>query len=161
LACRASAWHFFVARTQIAALESRSAMLEEFRKFAMRGNVLDLAVGVVVGAAFTAIVNSLVKDMITPPIGLLTGGIDFSNLFFVLKGLHPATLKAAQEAGAVTVNYGLFINQIINFLIVAAALFIIIRQLNRFTAPKVAPVEALPEDILLLREIRDSLKARQ
>jgi large conductance mechanosensitive channel len=136
-------------------------MLEEFRKFAMRGNVLDLAVGVVVGAAFTSIVNSLVKDMITPPIGLLTGGLDFSNLFFVLKGVHPATLKAAQEAGAVTVNYGLFVNAIINFLIVAAALFVIIRQLNRFTAPKAAPAEVVPENILLLREIRDSLKARQ
>jgi large conductance mechanosensitive channel len=136
-------------------------MLEDFRKFAMRGNVLDLAVGVVVGAAFSGIVNSLVKDMITPPIGLLTGGLDFSNLFFVLKGAHPATLKAAQEAGAVTINYGLFINTIINFLVVALALFLVIHQLNRFTAPKAAPVEALPEDILLLREIRDSLKVRQ
>ena len=136
-------------------------MFEEFRKFAMRGNVLDLAVGVVVGAAFTGIVNSLVKDVIMPPIGYVSGGLDFSNLFFVLKGAHPATLKAAQEAGSISINYGLFINTIINFLIVALALFIIIRQLNRLTAPKTAPPESAPEDIQLLREIRDSLKARQ
>jgi large conductance mechanosensitive channel len=136
-------------------------MLEEFRKFALRGNVLDLAVGVVVGAAFTGIVNSLVKDIITPPIGLLTGGLDFSNLFFVLKGAHPATLKAAQDTGAVTINYGLFINAIISFLIVALALFIVIRQINRLTAPKATPPEVAPEEVLLLREIRDSLKARQ
>jgi len=136
-------------------------MFEEFRKFAMRGNVLDLAVGVVVGASFTGIVNSLVKDVITPPIGLVTGGLDFSNLFFVLKGPHLATLKAAQEAGAITINYGLFINTIINFLIVALALFIIIRQLNRLTAPKTAPAEVVPEEILLLREIRDAAKSRQ
>ena len=127
----------------------------------MRGNVLDLAVGVVIGASFTGIVNSLVKDVITPPIGLVTGGLDFSNLFFVLKGPHLATLKAAQDAGAITINYGLFINTIINFLIVALALFIIIRQLNRFTAPKAAPPEVVPEEILLLREIRDAAKSRQ
>ena len=136
-------------------------MLEEFRKFAMRGNVLDLAVGVIIGAAFTGIVNSLVKDLVTPPLGLIAGGLDFSNLFFVLKGPHPATLKAAQEAGAVTLNYGLFLNAVINFLIVALALFLIIRQINRFTAPKTAPPEAVPEEILLLRDIRDSVKARQ
>ena len=135
-------------------------MFEEFRKFAMRGNVLDLAVGVIVGASFTGIVNSLVKDVITPPIGLVTGGLDFSNLFVVLKGPHLATLKAAQEAGALTINFGLFLNAVINFLIVAAALFVIIRQMNRFVAPKTAPPEAVPEDILLLREIRDSLKSR-
>ena len=136
-------------------------MFEEFRKFAMRGNVLDLAVGVIVGAAFTGIVNSLVKDMIMPPIGLATGGLDFSNLFLVLKGPHLATLKAAQDAGAVTINYGLFVNAIINFLIVALALFLVIRQINRFTTPKAAPPEVIPEDTLLLREIRDAVKARQ
>jgi large conductance mechanosensitive channel len=138
-----------------------ATMFEEFRKFALRGNVLDLAVGVVVGAAFTAIVNSLVKDVIMPPIGLVAGGLDFSNLFFVLKGAHPATLKAAQEVGAVTINYGLFVNAIINFLIVAAALFVMIRQINRLAAPKPVPVEVVtPEEVVLLREIRDSLKAR-
>ena len=136
-------------------------MFEEFRKFAMRGNVLDLAVGVVVGAAFTAIVNSLVKDVITPPIGVLTGGLDFSNLFLVLKGPHLATLKAAQDAGAVSINYGLFINAILNFLIVAAALFILIRQINRLTAPKEEAPAAPPEEVQLLREIRDAIKARQ
>lgn len=136
-------------------------LVDEFRTFAMRGSVIDLAVGVVVGASFTGIVNSLVKDVITPPIGLILGGIDFSNFFFVLKGKPGlATLKAAQDAGAITVNYGAFINTIINFLIVAFVLFLILRQINRLTQPKEAPPAAVPEDILLLREIRDSLKSR-
>ena len=140
-----------------------AGLFEEFRKFAMRGNVMDLAVGVVIGASFTGIVNSLVKDIIMPPIGVVTGGLDFSNLFLVLKGAHPATLKAAQDAGAVSINYGLFINTIINFLVVAVALFIIIRWLNRLTTPKTAADAAppvTPEDTLLLREIRDALKSR-
>ena len=135
---------------------------DEFRKFAMRGSVIDLAVGVVVGAAFTGIVTSLVKDILTPPMGLLLGGIDFANFFFVLKG-YPglATLKAAQDAGAVTINYGAFLNTIFNFLIVAFALFLIVRQINRFTAPKEStPAPVTPEDVLLLREIRDVLKSR-
>ncbi len=136
-------------------------MFEEFHKFAMRGNVVDLAVGVVIGASFTAIVNSLVKDVIMPPIGLLLGGIDFSNFFIVLKGSHAVqTLKAAQDAGAVTINYGQFLNTIINFLIVAFALFLVLRQLNKFVAPKAAPPPAPPEDVQVLREIRDLLKAR-
>jgi len=135
-------------------------LFSEFRKFAMRGNVIDLAVGVVIGAAFTAIVNSLVKDIITPPIGVATGGIDFTNLFVALKGPHLATLKASQDAGAVTLNYGIFINAVINFLIVALALFLVIRQINKLTAPKNPPPELVPEDTLLLREIRDTLKAR-
>ncbi len=134
-------------------------MFEEFRKFAMRGSVVDLAVGVVIGAAFTAIVNSLVKDVIMPPIGLLLGGIDFSNFFMVLKGSHAVqTLKAAQDAGAVTINYGQFLNTIINFLIIAFALFLVVRQINRLAAPKGVPPP--PEDVRLLREIRDLLKAR-
>jgi large conductance mechanosensitive channel len=137
-----------------------SSLLQEFRKFAMRGNVIDLAVGVVVGAAFTGIVNSLVKDVVTPPLGFAAGGLDLSNLFIVLKGPHLATLKAAQEAGAVTINYGLFINTIFNFLIVALVLFLIIRQINRFSAPKEAPPAVTPEDVKLLTEIRDLLKAR-
>lgn len=136
-------------------------MFEEFHKFAMRGNVIDLAVGVVVGAAFTAIVNSLVKDIIMPPIGLLLGGIDFSNFFIVLKGSHAiTTLKAAQDAGDVTINYGQFVNAIINFVIVAFALFLVVRQLNRLVAPKPAPAPATPEDVQILREIRDLLKER-
>ena len=136
-------------------------MLEEFKKFAMRGNVLDLAVGVIIGASFTGIVNSLVNDIIMPPIGLALGGVDFSNFFIVLKGEHAVdTLAAAKAAKAVTLNYGLFINACINFLIVAFALFMLLRQLNKLVAPTPA-AEAAPapsEEVLLLREIRDSLK---
>lgn len=136
-------------------------LIGEFKKFAMRGNAIDLAVGVVIGAAFTGIVNSLVKDIINPPLGWLIGGIDFSNFFLVLRGAGPyATLKAAQDAGAVVLTYGLFINAIINFAIVAVALFVIVRQINRLTTPKDLPGEPPPPaDIQLLREIRDILKA--
>jgi large conductance mechanosensitive channel len=135
-------------------------MFEEFKKFAMRGNVIDLAVGVVIGAAFTGIVNSLVKDIIMPPIGWAMGGIDFSNFFFTVKGGAFNTLADAQKAGAVTINYGAFINTLINFLVVAVALFMLIRAINKVQAPPPATVDAPPppEDILLLREIRDSLK---
>jgi large conductance mechanosensitive channel len=138
-------------------------MFKEFRTFVMRGNVMDLAVGVVVGAAFTGIVNSLVKDILTPPIGLLVGGIDFSNFFVVLKGSHAVgTLKAAQDAGDVTLNYGLFINTIFNFLIVAFVLFLLLRQINKLKDPPPSAVPAEPsEDIRLLREIRDALVARK
>ncbi len=138
-------------------------MFDEFKKFAMRGNVVDLAVGVVIGAAFTGIVNSLVKDMLMPPLGWAVGGIDLSNFFITLKGPITHTLTEAQKAGAVTINYGLFINAIINFLIVAMALFLLIRSLNRLIAPKPKDVEANPppsEEILLLRDIRDALKSR-
>src|ERR1043166_4737564 len=138
------------------------SVFKEFKTFAMRGNAIDLAVGVVVGAAFGSIVNSLVKDIINPPLGLLLGGIDFSNFFVVLKGADTyPTLKAAQDAGAVTLSYGLFINAVINFIIVAFALFLIVRQINRLTSPKPAASSEPPpppEDVLLLREIRDSLK---
>ena len=98
------------------------SILDEFKTFAMRGNAIDLAVGVVVGAAFSSIVNSLVKDIINPPLGVLLGGIDFSNFFFVLRGTgtYP-TLKAAQDAGAVVIGYGLFLNAVINFMIVACS----------------------------------------
>lgn len=137
-------------------------MLEEFKKFAMRGSVVDLAVGVVVGAAFTSIVNSLVKDILTPPLGWLTGGLDFSNLFFVLKGGHPATLAEAQKLGAITMNYGVFLNTILQFIIVAFVLFLLLRQINRLKAQGAAePPPAPPEQVLLLREIRDSLKERK
>jgi len=132
-------------------------MFEEFKKFAMRGNVIDLAVGVVIGAAFTGIVTSMVNDIIMPPIGLALGGVDFANFFFVIKGTPQETLAAAKAAKDVTINYGLFINAVINFLIVAAALFMLLRQINKLAPPPpVAP--ATPEDVLLLREIRDSLK---
>jgi len=134
------------------------SIFEEFKKFAMRGNVLDLAVGVMIGAAFTGIVNSLVNDIIMPPIGMALGGVDFSNFFWTLKGPTADTLAAAKAAKAVTINYGLFINAIISFLIVAFALFMLIRQINRLVTPKAAEPAVTPEDILLLREIRDSLK---
>jgi large conductance mechanosensitive channel len=133
-------------------------MFEEFKKFAMRGNVIDLAVGVIIGASFTGIVNSLVNDVIMPPIGLGLGGVDFANFFFVLKGDHAVdTLAAAKD---VTINYGLFVNAIINFLIVAFVLFMLLRQLNKLAAGTPTEAPPPPEDVLLLREIRDSLKGR-
>ena len=135
-------------------------MFQEFKTFAMRGSVVDLAVGVIIGAAFTTIVNSLVSDIIMPPLGLALGGIDFSNFFVVLKGDAFTTLDAAKAAGAVTLNYGLFFNAILRFLIVAFALFLLIRQMNKLMA-KPAPPAATPEDIKLLREIRDALKERK
>ena len=138
-------------------------MFEEFKKFAMRGNVLDLAVGVIIGASFTGIVNSLVNDVIMPPIGLALGGVDFANFFVVLKGDHGVdTLAAAKAAKDVTINYGLFVNAVINFLIVAFVLFMLIRQLNKLVTPTpaTAAAPAPSEEVLLLREIRDSLKAR-
>ena len=107
-------------------------MLKEFKNFIMRGNVLDLAVAVVIGGAFNTIVKSFVDDVLMPPIGLLLGNVDFSNLFISLNGQAYASLAAAQEAGAPTLNYGLFINAIINFLIIAAAVFVIVRTANRF-----------------------------
>src|SRR6266700_1456009 len=106
-------------------------MWREFREFAMRGKVIDLAVGIILGAAFTTIVNSLVNDVIMPPIGLLIGGIDFSNFFATLKGGAYPTLDAAKAGGAVTINYGLFINAVIRFAIVAFAIFILVKQINR------------------------------
>jgi large conductance mechanosensitive channel len=137
-------------------------MFNEFKTFIMRGSVVDLAIGVIVGASFTGIVSSLVKDILMPPIGLLLGGIDFSNFFVVLKGNHAlTTLKAAQDAGSVTLNYGLFINALLNFLIVAFVLFLLLRQINRIQRPaKDAAPPPTPENVLLLREIRDTLKAR-
>jgi large conductance mechanosensitive channel len=115
-------------------------VLKDFKEFVMRGNVLDLAVGVVIGAAFGKIVDSLVKDVLMPPIGLATKGIQFDNLFIALDGNHYASLKEAIDKGAPTINYGLFINQVISFIIVAFAIFILIRQVNRFRRP--APVAA-------------------
>ncbi|MCX7996037.1 MAG: large conductance mechanosensitive channel protein MscL [candidate division WOR-3 bacterium] len=111
-------------------------MFSEFKKFAMRGNVLDLAVGFIMGGAFGAIVNSLVNDIIMPPIGLLLNRVDFSNLFINLSGQPFTSLAEAKKAGAPTINYGLFLNTVINFIIVAFALFLMIKQVNRWTAPK-------------------------
>jgi large conductance mechanosensitive channel len=139
-------------------------MWREFREFAMRGNVVDLAVGIILGAAFTTIVNSLVNDILMPPLGLLIGGIDFSNFFITLKGGSYATPEAAKAAGAVTINYGLFINAVIRFVIVALAIFIIIKQVNRLRWEEPAPGPAAPpeppREEVLLAEIRDILKAR-
>jgi len=119
-------------------------MWKDFKAFVMRGNVLDLAVGIIIGAAFGGIVQSLVKDIIMPPIGLLLGKVDFTNLFLPLDGNTYASLAAAQEVGAPTLNYGLFINTIINFIIVAFAIFLVIRWFNRLTAPKTVPVPVEP-----------------
>ena len=140
-------------------------MLNEFKQFAMRGNVVDLAVGVIIGAAFGKIVDSLVKDIIMPPIGLILGKVDFSNLFLVMRdGATPGpymSVAAAQKAGAVTLNYGLFFNTAISFVIVAWAVFLMIKamnKLNRAEPPAPAAPAEPPEEVKLLREIRDSLK---
>jgi large conductance mechanosensitive channel len=116
-------------------------MIKEFKQFAMRGNVIDMAVGIIVGAAFGQIVTSFVQDVMMPPIGRLLGHVDFSNLFVSLSGVHYDTLAAAKAAGAATLNYGLFLNTVINFLIVAFAVFLLVRQVNRL-APKPAPAVA-------------------
>lgn len=140
-------------------------MLQEFKQFAMRGNVVDMAVGIIIGAAFGKIVESLVKDLIMPPIGMLLGKVDFANLFVVLReGSNPGpylSVDAAQKAGAVTFNYGVFINTCISFIIAAFAVFMLIRAINRLKqkeAEAPAAPAPTPEDVLLLREIRDSLK---
>ena len=128
-------------------------MLKEFKEFAAQGNVIDLAIGVIIGGAFGAIVSSFVADIIMPPIGLLLGGVDFSNLSIILK-------QATESAGAVTLNYGIFINTIIDFIIVAFVIFMVIRYMNRLKKQKQdAPVSSVKsDDILLLEEIRDLLK---
>jgi large conductance mechanosensitive channel len=138
-------------------------MFKEFREFAVKGNVVDMAVGIIIGAAFGKIVDSLVKDLIMPPVGLLLGKVDFSNLFVVLKaGAQPGpylSVDAAQKAGAVTFNYGMFINNVISFVIVAFAVFLLIRFINRLKREEQAkPPAAPPEEVALLREIRDSLR---
>lgn len=137
-------------------------MWREFREFAMRGNVVDLAVGIILGAAFTTIVNSLVNDLIMPPIGLVLGGIDFSDFFITLKGGAYPSLAAAKAGGAVTVNYGLFVNAVIRFVIVAFAVFLLVKQINRLQRAPAAPPPPPepPRQEVLLAEIRDLLKAR-
>jgi len=126
-------------------------MFQEFKKFAVKGNVMDMAVGVVIGGAFGKIVSSFVNDIIMPPIGVLTGGIDFSKLAITLK-------KATENSAAISLNYGLFINNVVNFIIIAFSIFIVIKQINKFKKKEEAKPKETPEDILLLREIRDSLK---
>lgn len=139
-------------------------MLQEFKDFAMKGNFVDMAVGIVIGAAFGTIVKSFVDDIIMPWVGFLTGGVDFSNLFFIISGGADGatynTIAAAQEAGAVTMNYGLFINALITFIIVAFALFIVIKGMNAAKKAEEEAPAAPPEpsdEVKLLTEIRDSL----
>jgi large conductance mechanosensitive channel len=144
-------------------------MFKEFKEFSLKGNVVDLAVGVVIGGAFGGIVTSLVNDVIMPPIGLLIGGVDFKNLFAVLKDGTKApspyaSLEAAKAAGAVTFNYGVFLNTVINFLIIACAIFLVVKAINRLRrqeAPAPAAPVAPPRSEVLLEEIRDLLKQRQ
>ena len=114
-------------------------MFKEFKEFIAKGNAFDLAVGIVIGAAFGGIITSLVKDILMPPIGLLLGKVDFTNLFVTLTGVRHATLAETQAAGAVTINYGLFVNTLINFLIVGFAIFLMIRQVNKMRKPAEVP----------------------
>ncbi|MGE0753615.1 MAG: large conductance mechanosensitive channel protein MscL [Alphaproteobacteria bacterium] len=133
-------------------------MLAEFKKFISRGNVVDMAVGIIIGAAFTTIVKSLVDDVIMPPIGVIMGGIDFKDYFISLSGEHYDTLAAAKEAGAATLNYGVFLNAVVNFLIVGFAVFMLVKQVNRFKAKEEAAPSAPPRQEVLLEEIRDLLR---
>jgi len=139
--------------------------VNEFKAFIMRGNVIDLAVGIIIGAAFTGIVNSLVKDVFTPVIGVLTGGVYFTNVFITLKGSKEETLEAAQKAGAVTINVGLFLNAVIQFVIVAFAIFWLVKVINRFKRKEEAKAKeeappAPPRSETLLEEIRDAIRER-
>ncbi len=139
-------------------------MIKEFREFIMRGNVIDLAVALIVGAAFGAIVNSLVKDILMPIVGYALGGVDFTNMFIVLGGQSYATLAEAQKAGAATINYGVFINTIITFLVVALAMFFVVKAVNKLKRKPAEAPAAPPEptkEEQLLTEIRDLLKVRQ
>lgn len=146
--------------------EQGTGMIQEFKAFIAKGNVIDMAVGIIIGAAFTAIVTSLVGDLIQPVIGLILGGIDFSNYFITLDGGNYPTLAAAEEAGAATLNYGNFITALINFLIIAWVVFLLVKAVNRAKDAVTGPEEAAeekpkgPTQEDLLAEIRDLLKAR-
>jgi large conductance mechanosensitive channel len=138
-------------------------MLKEFKEFAMRGNVMDMAVGIIIGAAFGRIVTSLVNDVVMPPIGLLMGNLDFSSLFINLSATPYDSLAAAEEAGAPIIKYGLFINNILDFVIVAFAIFLVIRTMNRLKRKEEAAPPALAQpsaEAKLLTEIRDVLRER-
>jgi large conductance mechanosensitive channel len=139
-------------------------MLKEFKEFAMKGNVLDMAIGVIMGGAFGKIVSSLVSDVLMPPIGLLTGGVDFSSLFLNLTGTPQPSLTAAKAAGAPTINYGVFLQATFDFIIIAFVIFLLVKQMNRFKkeappAPPAPPAGPTNEEKLLM-EIRDALKGR-
>jgi large conductance mechanosensitive channel len=148
-------------RTTIPFRVQRPGWVDEFRAFIMRGNVIDLAVGIIIGVAFTAVVNSLVKDIFTPILGLAIGGIDFTNIFVTLKGPSEPTLADAQKAGAVTLNIGLFLNAVIQFLIVSFAIFWLIKALTRLHVREEAAPAAPPRTEVLLEEIRDLLAAKR
>jgi large conductance mechanosensitive channel len=134
---------------------------DEFRAFLMRGNVVDLAVGIIIGAAFTGVVNSLVKDIFTPVIGLIVGGIDFSNIFITLSGPHEKTLDAAKAAGAATLNVGTFLNACINFVIIGFAVFWLVKAISRLYR-RADPASTIPtRSERLLTDIRDELRAQR
>jgi len=140
-------------------------MLKEFKEFAMKGNVLDMAIGVIIGGAFGKIVSSMVSDVLMPPIGLLMGKVDFSSLFIDLSQTSPPSLAAAKAAGAPTLNYGVFLQSVFDFIIIAFVIFMLVKQVNRFKKeapppPPTAPPEPTNEE-KLLTEIRDLLKGRQ
>lgn len=128
--------------------------IQEFKSFAIKGNVVDMAIGIIIGTAFGKIVSSLVADIIMPPIGVITGGIDFADLSIILK-------EATETTQAVTLNYGLFINSVIDFIIIALSIFFVIKQLNRFKKKEEEKLTQTPEEIQLLREIRDSLRNKK
>jgi large conductance mechanosensitive channel len=139
-------------------------MLKEFKEFAMKGNVLDMAIGVIIGGAFGKIVSSLVSDVLMPPIGLLLGGVDFTGLFLTLSGTAQPSLVAAKAAGAPTLNYGVFLQTVFDFIIIAFVIFMFVKQMNRFkreapAAPPPPPPGPTNEEKLLM-EIRDALKAK-
>ena len=136
-------------------------MLKEFKEFAMKGNVLDMAIGVIIGGAFGKIVTSLVSDVLMPPLGLLLGKVDFSSLFLNLSGTPQPSLAAAKAAGAPTINYGVFLQAVLDFIIIAFAIFLLVKQVNRFRTSAASPPPAGPtNEEKLLMEIRDALKAR-
>jgi len=138
-------------------------MLQEFKEFALRGNVVDMAVGIIIGAAFSTIVRSLVDDIVMPPMGVVTGGVDFSNMFIALNGEHYDSLTQAKQAGAPTINFGVFINNLISFLIVAFVLFMVIKAMNRLRRKQEEEPQTEPppsREVQLLEEIRDALVKR-
>lgn len=134
------------------------SLMQEFKEFAARGNVVDLAVGVVIGAAFGKIVDSFVKDVLMPPIGLALGGVDFKHLYLNLGSGSFESLEAAEKAGAPLIKYGAFINTLVDFFIVAFAIFLVVKAFNRLKREAPAAPAAPPEEVSLLREIRDSLR---
>jgi len=138
-------------------------MLKEFKEFALRGNVVDMAVGIIIGAAFSTIVKSLVDDIIMPPMGVVTGGVDFSNMFIPLNGEHYDSLALARQAGAPTVNYGIFFNNVISFTIVAFVLFMVVKGMNQLRRKQEEEPASEPppsREVQLLEEIRDALVKR-